>query len=205
MAQVTSGVRAVLSRPAVYEAFQRLMGAKRGREWIVRDLIRPFSGMRILDLGCGPAEILDSLPEDVEYTGYDMSAEYIAAASTKFGNRGNFHCRLLEQAEVATLDPFDLVIGIGVLHHLDDDTARQFMTLAKAGLKTGGRVLTLDACYAPNQNPIARFLISKDRGQHVRDASGYRALAQGIFPKIVGAVTHRAWIPYTHWSMECSV
>jgi cyclopropane fatty-acyl-phospholipid synthase-like methyltransferase len=205
MAQVTSGVRAILSHPVVYEAFQRFMGAKRGREWIVRDLIRPFPGMRILDLGCGPAEILDSLPQDVAYTGYDMSAEYIAAAKAKFGARGTFHCRLLEQAEVATLDPFDLVMGIGVLHHLDDGTARQFMTLAQAGLKPGGRVLTLDACYAPKQNPIARFIISRDRGQHVRSAAGYRALAEGIFTGITGAVTHRVWIPYTHWSMECSV
>jgi cyclopropane fatty-acyl-phospholipid synthase-like methyltransferase len=205
MAQVTSGVRAVLSHPVVYEAFQRFMGAKRGREWIVRDLIRPFPGMRILDLGCGPAVILDSLPEDVAYTGYDMSAEYVAAAKARFGARGTFHCRLLEQAEVATLDPFDLVMGIGVLHHLDDGTARQFMALAKAGLKPGGRVLTLDACYTPKQNPIARFLISKDRGQHVRTDAGYRALAEGIFTGIAGAVTHRVWLPYTHWSMECSV
>jgi 2-polyprenyl-3-methyl-5-hydroxy-6-metoxy-1,4-benzoquinol methylase len=204
MAQVTSGVRAVLSHPAVYEAFQRMMGAKRGREWIVHDLIRPFAGMRILDLGCGPAEILGSLPEDVSYTGYDMSADYIAAAQAKFGDRGTFHCRQLEQTEVATLEPFDLVMGIGVLHHLDDVTARQFMTLAKAALKPGGRVSTLDPCYAPGQNPIARFLISKDRGQHVRHEAGYRALTDGIFTTVTGSVTHRAWIPYTHWSMECS-
>ncbi|MDP7702396.1 bifunctional 2-polyprenyl-6-hydroxyphenol methylase/3-demethylubiquinol 3-O-methyltransferase UbiG [Mycobacterium sp. TY815] len=204
MAQVTSGVRAVLSHPAVYEAFQRIMGATRGRERIVRDLIRPFPGMRILDLGCGPAEILDFLPQDVAYTGYDMSAEYIAAANAKFGARGTFCCRLLEQAEAVTLEPFDLVMGIGVLHHLDDGTARQFMTLAKAALKPGGRVLTLDACYAPNQNPIARFIISKDRGQHVRNEAGYRKLAEGIFTGIAGTVRHQAWIPYTHWSMECS-
>ncbi len=181
------------------------MGARRGREWIVRDLIRPFPGMRILDLGCGPAEVLGHLPADVTYVGYDMSAEYIAAAKAKFGARGTFHCRMLEQAEVTTLDPFDLVMGIGVLHHLDDCTARRFMTLAKAGLKPGGRVLTLDACYIPEQNPIARFLISKDRGQHVRNEAGYRALAEGIFTGIAGAVRHRVWLPYTHWSMECSV
>jgi hypothetical protein len=92
-----------------------------------------------------------------------------------------------------------------VLHHLDDDTAQQFMALAKAGLKPGGRVLTLDACYMPKQNPIARFLISKDRGQHVRNEAGYRAVAKRIFTGITGAVTHWVWPPYTHWSMECSV
>ena len=205
MAQVTWGVRAVLSHPAVYEAFQRIMGAKRGREWIVRDLIRPFPGMRILDLGCGPAQILGSLPADVTYVGYDMSAEYIAMAKARFSARGTFHCRLLEQAEVTTLEPFDLVMGIGVLHHLDESTARQFMTLAKAALKPGGRVMTLDPCFAPGQNPIARFLISKDRGQHVRNEAGYRALAERTLTDIAGKVTHQVWIPYTHWTMECRV
>ena len=181
------------------------MGAKRGRQWIVRDLIRPFPGMRILDLGCGPAQILGSLPTDVSYVGYDMSADYIAMAKETFGTRGTFHCRLLEQAEVATLEPFDLVMGIGVLHHLDDGTARQFMTLAKAALKPSGRVMTLDPCFAPGQNPIARFLISKDRGQHVRDEAGYRALVEQTFTNVTGAVTHQSWIPYTHWTMECAV
>ncbi len=202
MAQVTSGIRAALSHPVVYEAFQRFMGARRVREWIARDLIRPFPGMRILDLGCGPADILASLPEDVAYTGYDMSADYIAAANARFGARGTFHCRLLEQAEVAALEPFDVVLGIGVLHHLDDSTARQFMALARASLKPGGRVLTLDPIFAPGQNPIARFLISKDRGQHVRNEAGYRALAEEIFTSVTGAVSHWAWIPYTHWTME---
>lgn len=204
MAQVTSGVRAVLSHPAVYETFQRIMGAKRGREWIARDLIRPFPEMRVLDLGCGPAQILGHLPGDVTYVGYDMSPDYIAAAKARFGARGTFRCRLLEEAEASTLEPFDLVMGIGVLHHLDDGTARKFMGLAKAALKPGGRVLTLDPCYAPGQNRIARFLISKDRGQNVRNEAGYRDLAEGTFESVTGAVTHQAWIPYTHWAMECS-
>lgn len=203
MAQVTTGIRSILSQPLVYEAFQNLMGAKQGRMMIVRDYIRPFAGMRILDLGCGTAEILSFLPNDIVYVGYDMSAEYIAEAERKFGTRGTFHCRLLEAAEVATLEPFDLVMGLGVLHHLDDDTAKQFMALAKSALKPGGRVLTRDPCYAPGQNPIARFLVSRDRGQHVRHEAEYRVLGESAFGNVAGWLTHQAWIPYTHWTMEC--
>lgn len=205
MAQVTTGIRSILSHPVVYGTFQNIMGAKSGRERVVREFIRPFPGIRILDLGCGPAEVLGSLPDDVAYVGYDMSPEYIAFARRKFANRGAFHCRLLEKAEVAMLEPFDLVMGIGVLHHLDDSTARQFMAIARAALKKGGRIYTIDPCYAPGQNPIARFIISRDRGQHVRDTEGYLALTQGLHLEVSGTVTHQDWIPYTHWNMECVV
>jgi 2-polyprenyl-3-methyl-5-hydroxy-6-metoxy-1,4-benzoquinol methylase len=205
VAQVTTGIRAMLSHPVVYGTFQNIMGAKSGRERVVRDFIRPFPGMRILDLGCGPAEILGSLPTDIAYVGYDMSPEYIASAQRKFANRGAFHCRLLEKAEVATLEPFDLVMGIGVLHHLDDATARQFMAMACAALKKGGRIYTIDPCYVPGQNPIAHFIISRDRGQHVRDAEGYAELPRGLGVAVSGDVTHQRWIPYTHWNMECVV
>lgn len=205
MTQITTGIRSILSHPMVYEAFQNIMGAKEGRARIVRDWVRPFAGMRVLDLGCGTAEILSALPRDVTYVGYDMSADYIAAAEKKFAGRGMFHCRLLEQTEVATLEKFDLVMGIGVLHHLDDGIAQQFMAIAKAALKPDGRVFTLDPCYAAGQNLIARFLISKDRGQHVREAAGYQAITQGLFSRVDGQLTHQAWIPYTHWNMECFV
>jgi hypothetical protein len=94
-------------------------------------------------------------------------------------------------------------MGIGVLHHLDDTTARQFVMIAKAALKQGGRILTLDPCFAPGQNPIARFLIARDRGQHVRNPDGYLALADGAGLNATGKVVHQAWIPYTHWIMEC--
>jgi SAM-dependent methyltransferase len=205
MAQVTTGIRAMLSHPLVYNALQSLMGFESLRASTVRDYVRPFPGMRILDLGCGTAEILNALPTDITYVGYDMSPEYVAAAQERFPGRGTFHCRLLEQAEVATLEPFDLVMGIGVLHHLDDATARQFMAIAMAALKRGGRIYTVDPCYAPGQSPIARFLISRDRGLHVRDAEGYRALPRGLAAEVTGTLVHHAWIPYTHWNMECRV
>ncbi|MGH3968172.1 MAG: hypothetical protein ACRDTV_08695, partial [Mycobacterium sp.] len=72
---------------------------------------------------------------------------------------------------------------------------------AKAALKPGGRVLTVDPCYAPGQNPIARFLISKDRGQHVRSPAGYEALARDAFAHVHATVAARAFPPYTHFFM----
>ena len=76
MAQVTYGVRAILSYPLIYSAFQSLTGAHQGRKSFISDFVKPMAGMSILDIGCGPAEILDYLPA-VDYWGFDISEEYI--------------------------------------------------------------------------------------------------------------------------------
>ena len=203
MSQITHGIRAIFSMPSIYDSFQNLMGATRIRHEIVRDSIRPNPGMHLLDIGCGTAEIVGFLPEDIKYWGYDISARYIDAAKKKFGGRGHFHCRLLDQQQIERLPKFDIVMAFGVLHHLNDSEARNFFELANRALRPDGRVLTIDACFAQHQNPIARFLISQDRGQNVRTADGYRALPKTSFNVIDGQLRHRSWIPYTHWVMEC--
>ena len=58
MAQISTGVRAILSIPAVYSLLQKIMGAHKGRQILVRNYIQPYSGMKILDIGCGTADIL---------------------------------------------------------------------------------------------------------------------------------------------------
>lgn len=203
MGQITQGVRAVLSSPAVYSAFQNLMGAHQGRIRFVENFIRLSQGMTVLDVGCGPADILNYLP-DVEYWGYDISEAYIKHAGERYGRRGKFHCQMLQKADLAQLPSFDIVLALGLLHHLDDQTATEFLQLAWQALKPGGRLLTVDPCLDPTQNAIARFLVKSDRGQNVRNKEGYAVLASSVFesPRVV--VQHQKWIPYTHCFMECT-
>lgn len=204
MSQITSGVRAVLSHPTFYDALQSIMGARRGRIDLVHNFVRPFSGIRILDLGCGTAEILPYLPADAEYWGCDMSPEYIDAAKRRYGARGRFQCGQIDQTTLGGLPKFDVVLAIGVLHHLDDEVAQSLFKLARDLLAEGGRMITIDPCFVAKQNPVARFLVRRDRGQNVRNTESYRALAHKVFPKVHTALRHRRWIPYTHWIMECS-
>jgi len=94
-------------------------------------------------------------------------------------------------------------MAIGMLHHLDDEQAKRFMNLAWSALRDGGQLVTIDPCYADDQNTISHFLVSLDRGQNVRSAEQYRNIASPFFLQVKGVVRHRAWIPYTHWIMEC--
>lgn len=202
MTQITSGVRRILSSPRIYTGFQTLMGAKAGWRGFVAEFVRPVESIKILDIGCGPGDLLDYL-SDVKYWGFDISETYINFAAKKFGARGVFECKLLGMDDLLRLPKFDVVVGSGLLHHMDDATARDFFRLAFAALKVGGRLLTIDPCWEKGQHPAARFLISRDRGQNVRTQSEYGRLAAEFFSEHRTIVRHKVWIPYTHCYMEC--
>ena len=203
MAQITTGIRSILSSPIVYDVFQDIMGAKKVRLDLVQKHIQAVSGSRILDIGCGTARILDYLP-DVEYYGFDLSQRYIDEAVQRYGKRGNFHCAMLEKTAVENLAPFDVVVATGLLHHLDDEDAMKLLQLASSALKPGGRLVTNDPCYDSIQNPISRFLVSRDRGQNVRTPDEYSSLAKSVFPNTTTHIRHWAFIPYTRCTMKCT-
>ncbi|WP_339079457.1 class I SAM-dependent methyltransferase [Pseudomonas sp. TMP9] len=202
MAQVTYGIRAILSHPIIYSSFQSLMGAHKSRQHFVENFVRPFPGMKILDVGCGPSDILAYLP-NVDYWGFDISEAYIEQAKKRFGGHGQFNCRQLQFEDLAALPKFDVILALGLLHHLDDSVALGVLQLGYEALKPGGRLLTIDPCLDPSQNVVARFLVRNDRGQNVRHKEGYQSLADKVFASPRVEVHHQAWIPYTHCSMEC--
>ncbi|MBP7745386.1 MAG: class I SAM-dependent methyltransferase [Phycisphaerae bacterium] len=203
MAQITSGVRRLLAAAHVYDLFQWLVGADAARATLARDFIRAQPGQRILDIGCGTGAILAHLPA-VEYYGFDLSADYIAAARQRFGNRGTFWPERVTSASLERVPQCDIVITVAVLHHLDDDEALQLFGLAHAALRPGGRLVTYDNCYTADQSWLSRWIVSRDRGQNVRWEPEYRALAEKVFARVRTVVSHKILrIPYTSIFMEC--
>jgi SAM-dependent methyltransferase len=203
MAQITTGIRSLLNSPSLYDFVQDILGARRGRLEFVNGHVRPSPGDRILDLGCGTARILDYLPKGA-YQGFDESQIYIDAAQRHYGNRGTFTCALVGQTIIDQLQPFDLVLAMGLIHHLDEEQAHSLMKLAKSALRKGGRLVTIDPCFTTGQGAVARFLVGRDRGQNIRTAEQYRLIAEDSFKNVELTVKHRNWLPYTHCIMECT-
>lgn len=203
MAQVTSGIKSILSFSFVYTSVQNLFGGRSSRKEMVERYLRAKPGDRILDIGCGPADIVGFLPA-VNYVGFDSNARYIETAKKRYGRRATFRCENLSHGTIHDLGLFDIVLAAGVLHHLDDDDAIRLLRLARAALKKGGRLVTVDPCFVEQQSRIARFLISRDRGQNVRTREGYEHLATAVFEQVKVHIRHNIlWVPYTHIILEC--
>jgi ubiquinone/menaquinone biosynthesis C-methylase UbiE len=205
MAQVTTGVRSVLSNPKVYETFQRMVGSPKVRKELIEGYVKPKPGMRVLDIGCGPGDLVTYFPPGVDYTGTDLSEAYIASANERFGTRGRYF-----QGRVGDLDPselgeFDVVIAKSLLHHIDEDEALHLFASATAVLAPGGHLVTLDAAYTPDMSKSSRWVVSRDRGQSILTPDGYERLARKAFGTVKTAVHHDLLrIPYTHVFLDCS-
>lgn len=206
MAQKTDGLHSILSAPAMYDFVQTVLGASKSRRRLIRDHIRPEPGNVLLDIGCGTGELLHFLPAGIHYHGFDLSQRYIDAARDRHSGRGIFDCmNIADYHPPADSRAADIVLAIGVLHHLDDDVAVRLLRTAHSQLRPGGRFVSLDGTLVPGQSRIARKLVLQDRGQNIRTPEGYTDLARGIFGQVETRVrTDMIYVPYTHCILECT-
>lgn len=203
MGEHNRGLKRLLSFPLVYDGFSRMLGVAAAHRELARRYIRARTDDRILDIGCGTAAITRYL-QGVEYFGFDIHPGYIAVARKRLGRRCHVWCASVDTARHQSVPTCDIVLAVGVLHHLDDDEADKLFDLARHVLRPGGRLVTLDCCYTESQSRTARFVISNDRGRSVGDVSFYRSRAARAFTDIRTAVrTDLLRIPYTHLVMEC--
>src|SRR6266478_6579280 len=145
------GLYFLLSLPSVYRLFRTIVQGDGCRVY-VSEYVRPVPGEKVLDIGCGPGDILENVPA-VDYLGFDINPKYVEAAQKRFGRRGRFFCgdvglTAIDQ-EAAS---FDLVLATGVLHHLDDNHAVSLFNLARRTREAGGAGLSTGEVVRPSRS-----------------------------------------------------
>ena len=202
--QTDAGLLRWLKVPSLYNVFQSAVGGNALRRRIIQNHVRAKAGDKVIDIGCGSAQVLKCLA-DVEYLGFDISPDYIAFARRAHGSKGIFiagDTRSLR--DDSRFKDADIVIAIGVLHHLDDREAADCIQFAYNALRSGGRFITHDACWVPNRGAFSRYIMSKDRGRNIRTEQEYRELAAKAFKNVKTCVnTTPMRIPYVTVVLEC--
>ena len=203
--QNDSGLKRALRAPLVYELFQRSLGAHRMRRWLAEEAWRCSPQAKVVDVGCGPGDVLNYLPKGIDYYGLDISPEYIARARHSFGNRGRFFVGTADTLiHTAELQGSDLILCTGLLHHLDDVEADGVFAFARHTLAANGRLVCLEPCYLRHQGALSRWFMGRDRGQNVRFECDWKDLANRHFPNCrTDILTNTIRLPYIHILIEC--
>lgn len=201
MSQKTNNLYKVLSSPVIYSIFQKLMKGDKIRKKILTSNIKK-KNPKILDIGCGLGDSLEYIKNPL-YFGYDISKEYIEYAKRKYKTKGIFVCRNFTQKEIKKLPKFDYILLIGIIHHLKDKQILNLLKLIKKTLKKDGRLITLDPIFSKNQNYLAKFLISHDRGKNIKTKKEYLKLLKFFFKNSISKTYNQTFIPYTWFTMNC--
>ena len=195
-------VRSLLAAPQAYQLWWNAIGGPAFARTLVKQYAQAHAGDRVLEIGCGPGTIVRYLP-DSEYLGFDLSSRYIELARKRYP-KARFVCESVSQFSVAELGKFDLVLALGIVHHLDDVEARQLFQVAYDALRPGAKLVTVDGVWTEKQRAATRWLLSRDRGEHIRHEEEYVSIASEVFSQVRRSIRHDLLrIPYSHLILEC--
>lgn len=202
MAQRITGAYRLITVPQIYKGLMKALGSERSTRTYVDDFLRPKPGEKILDVGCGPAQVLPYLPDDVAYVGIDLNEKHIAFAREHYGERGRFIVGNAGEDLNQEAGSFDLINVSALLHHLDDKDATALFSGLKRLLKPGGRIVTFDNVHLSNQRLAVKLLNALDSGLNIRTPEGYVELLKGLGFEVKTHLFHdRLRIPYDHFIM----
>src|SRR5262249_17893255 len=109
------------------------------------DLVRPFVGRRILEIGSGTGLMTRYLSGHGELTATDVDPQYVDLLQRTFSHSPNVQVRHLDLAKLATdgipQQHFDTIVCSNVLEHIEDDGGA--LTAMRDVLVPGGRVVLI--------------------------------------------------------------
>lgn len=198
MGQKINSLYKVVTLPFFYETIQNLLGRKKAFRYLANGPLKTKAGERVLDVGCGPATLREYLG-DINYTGMDLNAPHIEQAKANYGHQGEFFCGNAVIDIDKAPGPYDLIICIGLLHHLDDHEAIELLDSLSQRLAPTGRIVTYDPVYTEKQNFIAKKLNDLDSGQNIRTPEGYKGLFNTDIVNLeTNVLSGMLNVPYNH-------
>ncbi|MBI4671569.1 MAG: class I SAM-dependent methyltransferase [Chloroflexi bacterium] len=127
----------------------------------------PLSYRALLDVGCGTGEILAQITarENVTLAGIDLSANMIAAAKQKLGERADLRVGDAENLPWSN-DSFDVIICLDSFHHYPNP--RKVLAEMLRVTKANGRLILGDLWTPPPVRQFMNLILPLTKGGDVR-------------------------------------
>ena len=139
----------------------------------IQEYLPDSEKQRVLDIACGPGAFSGLFAADV-YVGVDINQRYIEYAQRR--HKGTFHVMDARHIEFSD-DSFDGVLVYGLIHHLNDDDAREVLKGIARVLKPSGRALIIEDIPSESRlNVVGHLLHRIENGRFIRSAEEYRTL-----------------------------
>jgi hypothetical protein len=145
-------------------------------------LINKHTSQTIIDLGCGPCDLLSDVRVTGHYFGIDVHGPFIQRAQFLFPSNANqLYEASIVDFDYTTLDIESesvIVLALGLLHHLSDVDVQKTLNAIKK-LRKKIILFSIDPVLFEGQSAWSRFLANSDRGQFVRKDSALKTLMEG--------------------------
>lgn len=159
-----------LKNDFLYDLYQNIVGGVAYRGRIIENLIK-YNKPTFLDLGCGTASVCRIISKNIKYYGVDNSKIYLNKAKINFPEHSFVHANLGDSEWHKNILISDSMVatGLGLLHHLDNNQAINFLTGCRSVLNKHSLLFTLDPVITADTGKIAKWFAENDRGQYVRN------------------------------------
>ena len=193
-------MKSLLNFSIFYNLFQNFLGAKRARKIFSKEYINSNKSNRILDLCCGPCDILPHL-EFSQYVGVDFNENHINHSKKKYREYKNASF-ILEDIDLFLNNhtmKFDIILFLGGMHHIDDEKLTNILQKIQACLAPNGRLITLDGCFEPQLSWFTKMMLANDQGQFVRTKEDWIDIFTAVFTDYKYSIRKDLLhVPYNH-------
>lgn len=147
--------------------------------YVIKKLIKPYANAKtVLDLGCGVGS-MSSLFKKGGYLGVDIDKKSIEYAQRSYPG---YNFRVSDITTLKSSKRFDLVLVVGVLHHISDKEAQRTLMVVSSCLKKGGKLLVIEAIPPLFKwNLAGQLLRTYDNGKFIRETKSYKKLIEKKF------------------------
>lgn len=141
-------------------------------------------GVRVLEVGCSTGNVSNVFRsvENLQFVGLDIHQEAIALASHWHRHDDRFQFLAGDLRNLTDrIGMFDYVLFAAVLHHVNDDDARQMLKVAAGHVAPKGRIVLMEPLPAEaNDTLLVKFYEKIDRGEWFRSRDELLDLVQCI-------------------------